>query len=163
MSLGREVGRSKAFLSCLVPLLAVAFSQPAAADSPPLPCSAAPQAAAVSFFEFIEAPGGEDRLVQTSARILSATLRQTTPPGDIARTIKSIKAQYGLDRKEVPLSRRLDGYPKVLAPGQPGFNPRAQQSVRILALSSRGKVEQRVALTCEDSVWKIVSFAYGPP
>jgi hypothetical protein len=144
--------------AAVVQVEAYAGGQP----KPPLPCSVPPQIAAVSFFEFIEAPNGEENLRRDGPRVLSRTLMQTSSQRDIIGVLQSARQQYSFDKYEVPLSRRLAGEPQMLRQGQPGWNPRAQFSFRILALSSRGSVEQRVSLVCEDSVWKVVSFSYGP-
>jgi len=129
--------------------------------SPPLPCSVPPQVAAVSFFEFVESPNGEENIRRDGTKVLSRQLTQSASPNDIINIVRSARQLYSFDKYEVPLSRRLAGEPQLVNQGQEGFNPRAQFSVRVRALSARGQVEQRVSLACEDSVWKVVSFSYG--
>lgn len=133
-----------------------------AGPTPPLPCSVPPQVAAVSFFEFVESPNGEEKLRRLGTKVLSQRLTRTTSQQAIIEVVRSARQQYSFDKHEVPLSKRLAGEPQLLNPRQEGFNSRAEVSVRILALSSRGSVEQRVSLACEESVWKVVSFSYGP-
>ena len=144
--------------AAVVQVEAYAGGQP----TPPMPCSVPPQIAAVSFFEFIESPNGQENLRRDGPKVLSRTLMQSSSQTDIIDVLRSARQQYSFDKYEVPLSRRLAGEPQVLSQGQPGWNPRAQFSFRILALSARGSIEQRVSLVCEDSVWKVASFSYGP-
>jgi hypothetical protein len=149
----------------LIQFLSAVLAAPALAGvpDPPVPCSYPPQVAAISFFEFVESPGSEERLRDQSRKILSKELLATSPLPQVVETLASAKRQYALDKRSLPLSGRLAGEPQLLTQGKPGWNPRAQVSVRIQAFSSRGRVEQRVALNCEDTTWKVVSFSYGPP
>jgi hypothetical protein len=121
------------------------------------------ETAAVSFFEYVESPLGLDSLPSKGRQIFSASIIEAGSLDSAIQTIKTARATYGIDKLRDPLSDRLIGAPKELASGQAGFNPRAQKSIRILALSERGKVEQRVAFSCENGVWKVVSLSYGPP
>jgi hypothetical protein len=143
-----------------LPALSSAY---AGTPTPPVSCNVPPQVAAVSFFEFIESPRGEENLRKAGEAVLSRRLLQTSTPSEVFGLVRAAKEQYSFDRFEVPLSARLAGEPQMLDRGQHGWNSRADVSVQIHAVSSRGRVEQRVSLACEDAVWKTVSFSYGPP
>lgn len=123
----------------------------------PLPCTVEPQVVAVSFFELIESRDGEPRLADLREQVLSRQL--LTSFRDVQFLIRRTKDEYDIDQHEAPLTSRLVGSPQIVDP----VNPEADVSVKLLALNARGKVEQRVSLTCESQLWKVVSFSYGRP
>lgn len=150
---------------CVVLGLALNCAQTAQAGrlSPPLPCYAPPQEAAIAFFEFIEAPSSGPEVLSKAAKILfSESLLKREKLDAVLRVVDSAKETYGIDSFDRPLSERLAGVrvdPQKLVP-----EVGVQVEVGLFALSSRGKVEQRVTLRCEeDKVWKVLSFSYGPP
>ncbi len=126
---------------------------------PPLQCSSQPEMAAIAFFEFVESHDGE--ALRGSARELLARSLQLSLE-EVLKTVANAKAQYKLDRYDAPLSDRLTDAPRRLARGNPGWDPEAQETVRLVASTSRGRIEQHASLTCEGGMWRVVSFAYVP-
>jgi len=140
-------------LSLVMVLASVSY---AGLPQPPFSCSAPPQEAALAFFEFIETPGSESGVQKMAHQIFSASLLSRESTDGVVKFVASTKRTYGFDKFDRPLSQRLAGEPQVSSVSD-------EVSIRILALSPRGKVEQRVSFRCEDRLWKVLSFSYGPP
>jgi hypothetical protein len=129
----------------------------------PLNCKSKPNDAAVAFFSLVESPGGEDAIRSEASTLFSKRLLAQESPDTIADFVNLTKKSFEINTEERPLSDRLTVYPES-APIQSGDNQYSRDvAVKLVALSPRGKLDQRVTLTCEEGVWKVVGFSYGPP
>ena len=127
-----------------------------------LPCRIDPREAAVHLFEFIEDPSLELDSDGAYRQVFSRQLLQYSSKLALNSVIKQARSTYLGAGSETPLSRRLVTQPSLVQSDEPSFNPRGGATVRLLSLTSRGKIEQRMAVTCEEDSWKILSLSYGP-
>ena len=126
-------------------------------------CSVPPQQAAVRIFEYLEDPDFEFDSEEVYRAIFSKRLLSSSSNSSVNYAIRSARTTYQGDRNETPLSRRLAAPPVLFTRNNSSFNQRGEATVRILSLSTRGKIEQRMSITCESGLWKAESFSYGPP
>lgn len=126
-------------------------------------CSVPPQRAAVQIFEYLEDPDFQFDSEEVHRAIFSKRLLSSSSNSSVNSAIRSARITYQGDRNETPLSRRLAAPPVLFTRDSSSFNQRGEATVRILSLSSRGKIEQRMSITCESGLWKAESFSYGPP
>ena len=127
-----------------------------------VPCGVDPREAAVQLFEFIENPSLEFNSDAIYRQVFSRRLLQSSSQSAVNSVIKQARSTYLGAGSETPLSRRLVAPPTLVQSDEPSFNPRGGATVRLLSLTSRGKIEQRMAVTCEEDFWKIESLSYGP-
>jgi hypothetical protein len=148
-------------LRCLAMLLLmVAMMSSASAGG--VRCSTSPQQAAVEIFEYLESPDFEFGSEEVYRAIFSRRLLSVSSNAAINSAIRSARGTYQDNRAETSLSHRLVAPPMLIRPDDGGFNQRAEVTVKILSLSARGKIEQRMSLTCESGFWRVDSFSYGP-
>ena len=126
-------------------------------------CVVSPQQAAVQIFEYIEDPEFQFDSEDVYRTIFSRKLLLSSSSTSVNSTIRSSRNIYQGARNETPLSRRLAAPPVLITRDEESSNKRGEATVRILSLSARGKIEQRMSITCESGLWKAESFSYGPP
>lgn len=137
------------------------FRQP---PRPPLSCNYPPDIAAISFFEFFETPGTEKLIFSESSILFSRRIIESNSLRSVIDLIREVQYTYSLNNSEIPLSSRLLDRPRLIDTSQRGFNKSVDaSSIMVLALSSRGKIEQRISMVCESGSWKVDSLSYGPP
>ena len=125
-------------------------------------CSTPPQDAAVNIFEYLENPDFEFGSEEVYRTIFSKRLLSSSSNATVNSAIRSARRTYQNNRAETPLSHRLAAPPMLISPNDRAFNQRAEVTIKILSLSARGKIEQRMSLTCESGLWRVDSFSYGP-
>lgn len=126
-------------------------------------CFVPPQHAAVQIFEYLEDPDFQINSEDAYRAVFSSRLLSSSSNSSVNSALRSARSTYQSGRNETPLSRRLAAPPVLLTRDSSSFNQRGEVTVRILSLSSRGRIEQRMSLTCESGLWKAESFSYGPP
>ena len=132
-----------------------------AANAGGVSCSERPEVAVVRLFEYVESPPpNSDQFVRS---LFSERLLRSSSGASVAGVIDSARSTYQIGKQNEPLSGRLLGEPRQLPSSSGSFNPRGQATVRLLALSGRGKVEQRMSISCQEGLWRIESLSYGPP
>ena len=149
--------------SALFVAIAFTIHSPARGGGPEsVGCSTPPEQAAVRLFEYIEDPNLQVGSPQAYEAIFSKRLLASSSTSAVDSAIKSARSTYQDNRTETPLSRRLAAPPALIPKEDKSFNARGDATVRILSLSARGKIEQRMAVSCEIGDWKVQSFSYGP-
>jgi len=144
--------------SLLLVLGLVGSSQPSHAGAA-LPCTMPPAEAAIEFFSQLEARG----LSGSGGAVWEMFSRRFLDHSSAAATQKFIEdaqRRYRIDAKDRPFRERLVSYPRVDT-DKGGSSGRSVQ-VSLLTLSATGKVEQSVAMICEEGFWKVVNLSYGP-
>lgn len=126
-------------------------------------CSTPREVAAVQLFEYIEDPRFNFDSREEYQNLFSVRLLKGSSSSTVTSLLREARSTYQDNRSETPLSRRLLAPPSIIE--QRGSSPRneGETTVRVLTLSSRGKIEQRMSITCEDGLWKVDSLSYGPP
>lgn len=125
-------------------------------------CSMAPEQASVRLFEYLEDPNFKLSSDQEYSAIFSKKLLSSSSAMSVNAAIRAARSTYQDNRTETPLSQRLAAPPALVSRQDSSFNPRGEATIRILSLSTRGKIEQRMSITCEAGQWKIESLSYGP-
>ena len=155
--------RLKSSKRALVALAAVLIHTSSQSGGPePVSCTLPPEPAAVRLFENIEDPTLEIGSLQAYEVIFSRRLLASSTIRAVDSAIQTSRNTYQDNRSEAPLSRRLAAPPILVSKDDKSFNIRGDVTVRILSLSTRGKIEQRISISCEGSNWKVQSFSYGP-
>ncbi|WP_157649616.1 hypothetical protein [Burkholderia ubonensis] len=121
------------------------------------PCpGTAPQIAAIQFFNTIEQPNSASYVVRYGPMIFSRSFLDQRSPSQINEFILDQKKRFGLEDVDRSFKDRLERVPQA-----PKFKPSGDVTVNLVALSGRGRILQRVTLTCESGIWKVSGFAYG--
>lgn len=128
-------------------------------------CSVRAEDAAVRLFEYIENPGFEFDSPEVYRSVFSKRLLGSNSNSTLNSVLKAARSTYQDQGggSATPLSGRLLSPPTSIPPPEPSFNQNASKTIRIPTLSTRGMIEQRMSLSCEDGLWKIDSLSYGPP
>ena len=126
-------------------------------------CGTPPEMAAVKLFEIIEDPRIDLDRGNVHTSVFSDKLLSRSSNESVNIILRSARSTYQDNRTGSPLSDRLLS-PPTLVQGLSKESPIGRDAtVRVLSLSTRGKIEQRMAITCERGMWKIEGLSYGPP
>jgi hypothetical protein len=148
-------------ISHLAPIL-LAVCGTTVAGPMPVQCTTPPEQASVRLFEYIEDPKVDISSRSSQEAVFSRRLLTTSSPAAIEGALRNARTTYQGNQSDTPLSRRLVAPPVLVPKEDSSWNTRADATVRVLSLSARGKIEQRMAVSCQSGEWKVESFSYGP-
>ncbi|RDJ98264.1 hypothetical protein [Cupriavidus lacunae] len=129
----------------------------------PLPCTEAPERAAIMFFDAIEQPAGSRIVRDRAGEMFSRRFLKQNSVDSTVEFIELAKKRYNLSNVERSFNDRVEGYPsrRSRIDGGQAVQTSGDVSLWFLVLSGYGKIEQNIIMTCEDKFWKVVRFAYG--